>query len=119
MCIGQDYYRCTAWGKDYGNPMVPEDLKVISGYSPLQNIDKDTIYPPCLVMTAGEDATAHPAHALKFVAAMQEVTPQSPCLLFWKDKGGHDDLFRNESGGTDYDAYGVMFSFIEAALKGQ
>ena len=117
MCIGQDYYRCTAWSKDYGNPMIPEDLEVISGYSPLQNIDKDTIYPPCLVMTLGEDMTAHPAHSLKFASTMQELSPQSPCLLFWKDKGGHSDLFKDESGGTDYDAYGVIIAFIDAALK--
>lgn len=117
VCIGLDYYVSTMWSKDFGSPMVPEDLEVISGYSPLQNVDKNTKYPPCLVMTAGEDTTAHPAHSLKFIATMQDLSPQSPCLLFWKDKGGHSDLFRDEAGDTDYDAYAVMMKFIEAALK--
>ena len=117
MCIGRDYYYSTGWLKDYGNPMIPEDFDVISRYSPLQNIEKNSTYPPCLIMTLRQDTTAHPAHSLKFVAAMQELNPESSCFLYWKDKGGHGDLFRDEAAGADYDAYTAMTVFIEAALR--
>ncbi len=79
----------TVWQDAYGIPEIEEDYKVIRSYSPLQNIKAETAYPPLFLMAAGADNTAHPAHALKFVATMQDLNGAKNCFLYWSENGQH------------------------------
>ena len=72
---------------------------MLSAYSPYENVRAGTCYPAMLV-TAGElDASAYPAHAYKYVAAVQRAQrcPENPILLqvLW---------------GQGYTAFGTQFA---------
>ncbi|MBU0800808.1 MAG: prolyl oligopeptidase family serine peptidase, partial [Alphaproteobacteria bacterium] len=61
------------WRSDYGDPETKRaDFQATMGYSPLHNVRRGAVYPPCLVMTGDHDDRVVPSHAYKFVAALQQ-----------------------------------------------
>ncbi len=78
------------WMGEYGNPELPEHFAFLRAYSPLHNIRAGVAYPAMLVTTADHDDRVVPAHANKFVAAIQEMAdPRQPILLRVEKKAGH------------------------------
>ncbi|MHC4260022.1 MAG: prolyl oligopeptidase family serine peptidase [Planctomycetota bacterium] len=79
------------WVPEYGNAEAsPEHFKFLYAYSPLHNIRGGVEYPPILVTSADTDDRVVPAHAKKFVAALQEKsTGKNPILLRVETKAGH------------------------------
>ena len=74
------------WVSEYGDPDNPKDAEYLLRYSPYHNVKK-TKYPPTLVYTGFKDDRVHPAHALKFVAKLEEVG--APVLLRVERESGH------------------------------
>jgi prolyl oligopeptidase len=79
------------WVSEYGNAEAnPEHFKFLYAYSPLHNIRSGVEYPPILVTSADTDDRVVPAHAKKFVAALQErSTGKNLILLRVETKAGH------------------------------
>jgi prolyl oligopeptidase len=88
------YHRFTIgryWVPEYGNAEAnPEHFKFLYAYSPLHNIRSGVSYPPVLVTSADTDDRVVPAHAKKFVAALQAAAAGSnPILLRVEMRAGH------------------------------
>jgi prolyl oligopeptidase len=78
------------WISDYGNPDDPDDFRILKSYSPLHNIAPGAKYPPILVTTGDHDDRVVPAHAYKFVAALQAVAdPGNEVYLRVDRRAGH------------------------------
>lgn len=79
------------WIPEYGDAETDEEqFKVLYAYSPLHNVRAGVEYPPVLVTSADTDDRVVPAHAKKFVAALQEkATGRNPILLRVETKAGH------------------------------
>jgi prolyl oligopeptidase len=58
-------------------------------YSPVHNIRRGVKYPPLLVLTADNDDRVVPAHAYKFVAALQREVPDAEVYLKIERRAGH------------------------------
>ncbi|GBP70895.1 Prolyl endopeptidase [Eumeta japonica] len=87
-----------AWVSDYGSSENETQFRYLLQYSPLHNIrppnnDGRAEYPATLVLTADHDDRVVPLHSLKFIAALQHATrdtPQRRPLLARIDtKSGH------------------------------
>ena len=76
------------WTTEYGDPDNPSDRKYLVKYSPYHNIKRGETYPPTLVYTGLHDDRVHPAHALKFVARLEEET-NTPVYLRVETSSGH------------------------------
>lgn len=74
------------WVAEYGNPDDPGDREYLRRYSPYHNVEA-VKYPPVLVYTGLQDDRVHPAHALKFVAKLEEVGAE--VLLRVERASGH------------------------------
>ena len=60
------------WTDEYGDASTDtEDFRTLRRYSPLETIQVGANYPPILVTTGDGDDRVVPAHAMKFVAALQ------------------------------------------------
>lgn len=78
------------WISEYGNADNSEkEFRYLLAYSPLHNIQDNTLYPPMLITTADGDDRVVPAHSFKFVATMQAASPQSLTLLRHDTRSGH------------------------------
>jgi protease II len=108
----------TLWTEDFGTRELYQDFESLMSYSPLHNIKPKTAYPPILIMACGKDKIAHPGHALKFVATMQDICGKESVHLYYKPEGGHYDLYSYYDGDTltDFYAYRAMCCFLERAI---
>ena len=80
------------WVPEYGDADADVgDFRALRAYSPLHNVRLDGAYPPILVTTGASDDRVVPAHAMKFVAALQAAAgPHSgPRLLRVQRDVGH------------------------------
>jgi prolyl oligopeptidase len=80
------------WVPEYGDAEADADaFRTLHAYSPLHNVRADVAYPPILVTTGASDDRVVPAHAMKFVAALQDAAgPHSrPMLLRVQRDVGH------------------------------
>ncbi len=79
------------WIPEYGSAeATPQEFKVLYAYSPLHNVKTGVEYPPILVTSADTDDRVVPAHAKKFVAALQaKAAGKNPILLRIETKAGH------------------------------
>ena len=80
------------WVPEYGDAEADaDDFRTLYAYSPLHNVRADVAYPPILVTTGASDDRVVPAHAMKFVAALQDAAgPHSrPRLLRVQCDVGH------------------------------
>lgn len=98
------------WIPEYGSAeRSAAEFKTLYAYSPLHNI-KPVAYPPLLVMSADHDDRVVPAHAKKFVAAMQHTArSEAPLLLRVETKAGH-----GAGKPTDkiLDEYADLYAFL-------
>lgn len=79
-----------AWIPEYGDPEDETMFKVLRAYSPLHNIDAETVYPPTLVMTGDHDDRVLPGHSYKFAATLQQAqNGTAPILIRIDTKAGH------------------------------
>lgn len=79
-----------AWVSDYGSPDDPQDFPSLLAYSPYQNIQPGTVYPPTMVMTGDHDDRVFPAHSFKFAAALQQAQGgEAPVLIRIETRAGH------------------------------
>jgi prolyl oligopeptidase len=78
------------WIAEYGDPDRDADFRTLLAYSPYHRVPQGVDLPPTLV-TAGEyDSRVDPAHAKKFVAAVQSNPGQrSPFMLYMDYDAGH------------------------------
>ncbi len=76
-----------SWTAEYGNPDDAEMWKVMSLYSPYQNVVANKPYPPVFFLTSTKDDRVHPGHARKMVAKMESLG-YSP-YYFENREGGH------------------------------
>jgi len=78
------------WKSDYGSPDTREGFETLIRYSPLHNVRPGVHYPATLVTTADHDDRVVPAHALKFVAALQAAQGgDAPILARIETRAGH------------------------------
>jgi prolyl oligopeptidase len=80
------------WTFEYGNADDDvEQFRVLHAYSPVHNVRAGVNYPPILVTTGENDDRVVPAHAMKFVAALQDVATveDGPRLLRYQSDVGH------------------------------
>ena len=80
------------WTFEYGNADDDvEQFRVLHAYSPVHNVRAGVNYPPILVTTGENDDRVVPAHAMKFVAALQDVATveDAPRLLRYQLDVGH------------------------------
>lgn len=79
-----------AWKSDYGDVEgIKADFNAAAKYSPLHNVKKGVKYPPTLVMTGDSDDRVVPSHAYKFVATLNETSPETLGLLYVTKDAGH------------------------------
>jgi prolyl oligopeptidase len=79
-----------AWKSDYGSSETKDGFETLIQYSPLQNLEPGTAYPPTLVTTADHDDRVVPAHSFKFAAALQAAQKgPNPVLIRIDTKAGH------------------------------
>lgn len=103
------------WVPEYGDAEADaDDFQTLYAYSPLHNVRPDAAYPPILVTTGASDDRVVPAHAMKFVAALQIAAgPRSrPRLLRVQRDVGHG-LGKSTSRVLELDA--DIYSFAMAA----
>lgn len=78
------------WTEDYGTIADGADVRAMLSYAPIQRVRIGLCFPPMLVTPGEFDQTAAPAHAYKFVAAMQAAQScDRPILLRVTWGAGH------------------------------
>ncbi|MFT3707228.1 MAG: prolyl oligopeptidase family serine peptidase [Archangium sp.] len=77
------------WIPEYGDPEKPDELAVLSAYSPYQHVKAGTKYPALLMMSADHDDRVDPFHARKFVAMVQTANPDGLTWLRIEANAGH------------------------------
>lgn len=75
---------------EYGSVEDADEFRVLASLSPYHNLRENACYPPIYVNTGDRDEVAIPAHAYKYVAAVQAVQAcANPVLLRVDWGGGH------------------------------
>lgn len=78
------------WKSDYGSSETEEGFDVLIRYSPLHHLKPGSRYPATLITTGDHDDRVFPAHAFKFVAALQAAQGgDRPVLLLVETRAGH------------------------------
>ncbi len=88
------YHKFTAgagWAYDYGTSEQSEEMfSYLKGYSPVHNVNENTIYPATLITTGDHDDRVVPAHSFKFAAELQEKDSGfNPILIRIETNAGH------------------------------
>jgi prolyl oligopeptidase len=112
------YHRLGAgrnWIAEYGcADNSAAESEILQAYSPLHNL-KSKNYPAVLMTVPIEDDRVHPAHSLKFIAALQaNHTGTKPVLLRVEASGGHG--LGNPSGRT-IDELSDIYNFLFRELE--
>ncbi|SIT38249.1 Prolyl endopeptidase [Paraburkholderia ribeironis] len=100
------------WVDEFGNPDNPDDYRILMGYSPYQNVKKDTSYPPVLFTSSSTDDRVHPGHARKMVAKMQALGHGEVWYVEHRD-GGHGAGVEPEAKAR---ATATIFEFLRAKI---
>ncbi|RBP48777.1 prolyl oligopeptidase family serine peptidase [Arenicella xantha] len=82
-----------SWMAEYGDPDT-DDWTFMQTYSPYQNLDKDTTYPPIFFFTSTLDDRVHPGHARKMAARMAAFKQQVD--YYENTEGGHKGSVTSE-----------------------
>ncbi len=80
------------WVPEYGSADDPDQFKILSAYSPYQQVVAGTQYPSVLFITGDADTRVAPLHARKMAALLQSATaswPEKPILLDYDTSAGH------------------------------
>ena len=88
------YHKFTAgagWAYDYGTSEQSKEMfNYLKGYSPIHNVNENTIYPATLITTGDHDDRVVPAHSFKFAAELQEKdSGLNPILIRIETNAGH------------------------------
>jgi prolyl oligopeptidase len=75
---------------EYGNPEVEADFRTLMAYSPYHHVRHSGAYPAILVTAAEGDERAHPMHARKLVAQLQDSGSSRPVLLRMDFRYAHE-----------------------------
>jgi prolyl oligopeptidase len=102
----------SSWIGEYGDPDLPGDWSFIKTFSPYQNVNKDTKYPPVLFWTTTRDDRVGPAHARKMAAKMLELGHEA--AFYENIEGGHGSGVDNEQRSF---VNALTYSFLWAHLK--
>ena len=82
-----------SWMAEYGNPDNPKQWETIQTFSPYHNVKPDVKYANVLFTTSTRDDRAHPGHARKMMAKMEE---QGHSVLYFENiEGGHGGAANN------------------------
>ncbi|WP_262693645.1 prolyl oligopeptidase family serine peptidase [Kordiimonas aquimaris] len=78
----------STWAAEYGDPRDSSDIRdYIAGYSPLQRLKRNAVYPTPLIITSVDDDRVLPGHARRFHAKLKTLGHDT---LYFEDKqGGH------------------------------
>ncbi len=103
----------SSWIAEYGDPDKPAEWAWIKKFSPYQNLDKGTDYPPVLFYTSTSDDRVGPVQARKMDAKMLAMGDQK--VWFYENtEGGH-------SAGADHKEEAFMhalaFTFLWDHVK--
>ncbi|HKK08387.1 MAG TPA: prolyl oligopeptidase family serine peptidase, partial [Gemmatimonadota bacterium] len=67
----QEFSAGIGWVPEYGSAADSAAFRWLHAYSPVQNVEAGTCYPPTIITTADHDDRVVPSHSYKFAAAMQ------------------------------------------------
>ncbi len=76
-----------SWIAEYGDPDKPEEWDYIKSFSPYQNLNEKSAYPPILFTTSTRDDRVGPVHARKMAAKMLGLGYDA--RLYENIEGGH------------------------------
>ena len=100
-----------SWVGEYGDPNDPEMREVLLKYSPYQNMQPGTHYPPVLFYTSTLDDRVHPGHARKLAARMEKL---GYAPTFYEDvEGGHA---LNANLNQSVRRYALVYTFLQRLL---
>ncbi|MBF2053565.1 MAG: S9 family peptidase [Candidatus Sericytochromatia bacterium] len=112
------YHRFTIgryWASDYGNAETdPEHFAFLKAYSPLHNVKSQQVYPPVLITSADHDDRVVPAHAKKFAATVQSLSPESVTLLRVDTDAGHG---AGKPLSKSLEEFADIYTFLIQALQ--
>ena len=127
------YHKFTAgagWAYDYGTSEQSKEMfNYLKGYSPIHNVNENTIYPATLITTGDHDDRVVPAHSFKFAAELQEKdSGLNPILIRIETNAGHGsgtpisktiDQYADIFGFTLYNmGYRVLPEKTKSPVKG-
>lgn len=101
-----------SWMAEYGDPDDPEERAALEKWSPLEGVDKQGAYPPCLVTTSTRDDRVHPAHARLFTAALEAAG--QPVDYYENTEGGHAGAADNAQTAT---MEAIVYTWLWSTLK--
>jgi prolyl oligopeptidase len=101
-----------SWVGEYGDPNDPDMRKALLKYSPYQNMQAGTHYPPVLFYTSTLDDRVHPGHARKMAARMEKL---GYAPIFYEDvEGGHA---LNANLNQSVRRYALVYTFLQRLLS--
>jgi len=105
--------------KEFGNPKVEKDFKVLYSYSPYHNIQRNKKYPAILISCAENDTRTGIEQAIKTGARFQtNSSSQLPILIQVKKDSGHRGTsFFKRSMQYFAQQYGFLFNQIGVEIK--
>ncbi len=106
------------WLREYGDPEKEADFRALFAYSPIHHISPGIRYPSFLVTAFANDDRVDPAHARKFVAALQAASTGGPVLLRIEQDAGHMGADSQRSTAALY-ADQFAFALAEIAQVGR
>ena len=101
-----------SWIAEYGDPADPGMRAAILKYSPYQNVNPDTKYPPVFFVTATSDDRVSPAHARKMAAKME--TQGHQVLFYENTDGGHAAAADHKQAA---EMWALSFVYLKRALR--
>ena len=103
-----------SWVAEYGDPDNPDEWAYLRNYSPYQNVDETTRYPPLLITTSTRDDRVHPGHARKMVARMRALGHD---VTYYENiEGGHGGAADNAQSAF---MWGLVYEFLWRRLAGR
>ncbi len=89
-----------SWIAEYGDPQDPQMAKVLSKYSPYQNVRPGVHYPKVFFISSVDDDRVAPAHARKMAAKMESYG--DPVFYYETSDGGHSSAANLKKMAKEY-----------------
>lgn len=86
------------WIAEYGDPKDFEMRKIISSYSPYQNLRSNKNYPEVFLFTSSLDDRVHPGHARRFARKLEKL--HKSFYYYENSEGGHFSASNYEQKAT-------------------
>lgn len=99
---------------EFGTSDIKEEFEVLKQYSPYHNITHKN-YPAVLVLTSKNDDRVPPFHSYKYIAQLQNKTPENPVkLLYVENSAGHSGALNMKDEVTEK---ALILSFLFDVMK--